>query len=318
MTSEALFAPIAVMKRAAVRLTMALVLLSCVAAARGELIYGLTAQGALINFDSATPGSVNAVGNVTGASSGQLFLNIDFRPTNGLLYGLAVNTITGASNIYTINTATAAATLVGNTPFTLSVSIGGRVAMDFNPVTDQARVVSRNGSNYQVNPITGALSATNTTLNYAPGDPGGSGIPDNVALAYSNNFSGATSTTLYGYSFNFDDLLRIGSAGGTPISPDSGQTFTIGGTNQFPLTSNIGFDISSSGTAYLSANISAQTLFSVNLATGQATSLGAIGGNAQLLALAVVPVPEPAAWMLLLLAGGIFGARARSSKRRGF
>ncbi len=39
--------------------------------------------------------------------------------------------------------------MVGSTQFTLSVSIGSRVAMDFNPVTDQARVVSR-GSNYQV------------------------------------------------------------------------------------------------------------------------------------------------------------------------
>ncbi|MGI8435813.1 MAG: PEP-CTERM sorting domain-containing protein [Chthoniobacterales bacterium] len=56
----------------------------------------------------------------------------------------------------------------------------------------------------------------------------------------------------------------------------------------------------------------------MNLATGQATSLGAIGGNPQLLALAVASVPEPAAWMLLLLAVGVFVARAQCSKRRGF
>lgn len=233
------------------------------------------------------------MGNVTGASAGQFFLNIDFRPANGLLYGLAVNTITGASNIYTINTSTAAATMVGTVPFTLSVSIGSRVAMDFNPVTDQLRVVSRNGSNYQVNPTTGTISATNTTLNYAPGDPGGSGIPDNVALAHGNNFAGAATTTLYGYSWNFDDVLRIGSVDGSPISPDSGQTFTIGGAQMFPLTSNIGFDISASGVAYMSSNIGAQTLFMVNLATGRATALGAIGGNPQLVSLSVAPVLEP-------------------------
>ncbi len=274
-----------------------------------ELIYGLTAQGGLISFDSASPGSVTTVGNVTGASAGQFFLNLDFRPANGLLYGLAVNTITGASNIYTINTSTAAATMVGTTPFTLSVSIGSRVAMDFNPVTDLARVVSRNGSNYQVSPVTGAIAATNTTLNYVPGDPGGSGIPDNVALAHSNNVVGAAATTLYGYSFNFDEVLRIGAANGMPISPDTGQTFTIGGAMQFPLTSNIGFDISGSGAAFLTGNIGAQTLFSVNLATGRATTIGAIGGNPQLVSIAVAPVPEPGAIGFLVLGAVAIAAR---------
>lgn len=286
----------------------------CAGVVRAELIYGLTAQGALLTFDSATPGTVTNVGNVTGASAGQFFLNIDFRPANGLLYGLAVNTITGASNIYTINTSTAAATMVGTVPFTLSVSIGSRVAMDFNPVTDQLRVVSRNGSNYQVNPTTGTIGATNTTLNYAPGDPGGSGIPDNVALAHNNNFAGAAATTLYGYSWNFDDLLRIGSANGMPLSPDTGQTFTIGGAMQFPLTSNIGFDISGSGAAFLTGNIGAQTLFSVNLATGRATTIGAIGGNPQLVSIAIAPVPEPGAVVLLVCAGIGFCVRRRFSK----
>ncbi len=281
--------------------------------ASAELIYGLTAQGALITFDSATPGTVATVGNVTGASAGQFFLNLDFRPATGLLYGLAVNTITGAANLYTINPATAAASMVGATPFTLSVSIGGRVAMDFNPVTDQLRVVSRNGSNYLVSPTAGTIIAQQATLNYAPGDPGGSGIPDNVALAHSNNVAGASSTTLYGYSWNFDDVLRIGSVGGAPIGPDSGQTFTLGPAQFFPLTTNIGFDISASGLAYMSGNAGVQTLYSINLATGHATALGAIGGNPQLVALSVAPVPEPTALALLLL--GAAGLMARRCLR---
>ncbi|MEP6821374.1 MAG: DUF4394 domain-containing protein [Chthoniobacterales bacterium] len=297
------------MKRLLLLGACVLVTMSSVCATRGELIYGLTAQGGLISFDSSSPGSVTNVGAVAGASAGQFFLNIDFRPANGLLYGLAVNTITGASNIYTINTSTAAATMVGTTPFTLSVSIGGRVAMDFNPVTDQARVVSRNGSNYQVSPVTGTITASNTTLNYVPGDPGGSGIPDNVALAHSNNVAGTPATTLYGYSFNFDEVLRIGSANGMPISPDTGQTFTIGGAMQFPLTSNIGFDISGSGAAFLTGNIGAQTLFSVNLATGRATTIGAIAGNPQLVSIAVAPVPEPDALRLLVLGAVAIAAR---------
>ncbi|MEP6810055.1 MAG: DUF4394 domain-containing protein [Chthoniobacterales bacterium] len=148
----------------------------------------------------------------------------------------------------------------------------------------------------------GGISATHTTLDYAPGDPGGSGVPDNVALAFGNNFAGATTTTLYGYSWNFDDLLRICSPDGSPFSPDSGRTFTIGPAQMFPLTTNVGFDISASSVAYMSSNIGAQTLFTVNLATGRATALGAIGGNPQLVSLSVAPVPKPGVSALLGLA----------------
>ncbi|MDQ2659796.1 MAG: DUF4394 domain-containing protein [Verrucomicrobiota bacterium] len=262
--------------------------------APAELVYGLTAQGGLISFDSATPGSVSTVGNISGASSGQFFLGIDFRASNGLLYGLAVNTITGASNIYTINLATAAASLVGTTPFTLSTSIGGRVGMDFDQANDMLRVITRNGSNYRVNPNAGSLFAQDTTLTYTGGVP--SQTPDSVAIAYAPN------STLYSYTFDFDEFVRIGGVGGMP-SANGGECFAIGGSGTFPLTSNVGFDISQNGTAYLFDFPNASRFFTVDLATGHATLVGPIGGSPQLVSLAVAPVPEPATALLLLGAG---------------
>ncbi|MGI8819587.1 MAG: DUF4394 domain-containing protein [Chthoniobacterales bacterium] len=286
----------------------------CVAAAllggglnlRAEVIYALTGgPGTLVSFDSATPSVVNTIGNISGATSGQFFYDISFRPSNGLLYGLAVNSFTGASNLYIINPLTAAASLVGGSPFSLSLSIGGRVSMAFDPVADSVRVISRNGSNYRVDPNTGTLTAQDSNLRYTGGVP--SQTPDTTAIAYSNYFAGATSTTLYAYTFNFDEFVRVGSLGGNPISPNSGECFVVGGSGQFPLSSNVGFVISPTGMAYMTANIGASTLFTVNLGNGHATPVGAIAGNLPIIAIAVAPVPEPGTSALLLGAGGMLG-----------
>ncbi|MEP6955337.1 MAG: DUF4394 domain-containing protein [Chthoniobacterales bacterium] len=289
-------------------LCLAAALLGGGVSARAELIYALTGgPGTLVSFDSATPSVVNTIGDVSGATTGQFFYDISFRPSNGLLYGLAVNSFTGASNLYIINPLTAAASLVGGSPFTLSLSIGGRVSMAFDPVADSLRVISRNGSNYRVDPGSGMLTAQDSILRYTGGVP--SQTPDATAIAYSNNFSGATSTTLYAYTFNFDEFVRVGSLGGNPISPNSGESFVVGGSGQFPLSSNVGFVVSPNGMAYMTANIGASTLFTVNLATGRATPVGAIAGNLPIIGIAVapVPVPEPGTSALLLGAGGVLG-----------
>src|SRR5436309_896480 len=60
----------------------------------------------------------------------------------------------------------------------------------------------------------------------------------------------ATTTTLFGIDSNLDVLVRQGSVDGTPVSPNTGQLFTVGplGVN---TTNLVGFDISgTTGTAY--------------------------------------------------------------------
>ncbi len=67
-------------------------------------LFGLTDNNALVDFNSNNPNRSRMIG-VTGITG--TLLGIDFRPANGLLYGL-----TDTNNIYTIDTTTGAATLV--------------------------------------------------------------------------------------------------------------------------------------------------------------------------------------------------------------
>jgi hypothetical protein len=238
------------------------------AVGRAETIYGLTVADGLLTFDSATPGTTTPLIAISGLQPGELILAIDLRPATGQLYGLG-----STSRLYTINPTTGAATQVGSAgAFTLSGSV---FDMDFNPVVDRIRVVSDTDQNIRLNPNDGTLTATDTNLAYASGDPNFGTNPIMPGAAYSNNFAGSSTTTLFGIDGGLDILVRQGSPGGSPVSPNSGQLFTIG-----PLGVNAagtsGFDISGvTGTAY--AMFNSFDFYTVNLSTGAVTLVGTIG-----------------------------------------
>jgi len=274
--------------------------------ARAELLTGITTTGNLVTFDSATPGTIMTTVGVTGLQAGETLLGIDRRPANTVLYGLG-----STSRLYTINSTTGSATQVGSAgAFTLSGTGGG---VDFNPVPDRLRFVSNTGLDLRLNPNDGTLTATDTALAYAAGDPNASVTARVVGSAYTNNFNGAVTTTLYGIDSNLNILVTQGSPGGSPISPNSGQLFTVGALG-FDTSDLAGFDISGiSGVAYASMTAPAgnfSQLFTINLSTGAATLVGTIGGGVPLTGLAAA-VPEPGTLSLTLLGLGLvtFGSR---------
>ena len=239
-----------------------------------ELIYGVTTTNVLLTFDSATPGTTNVV-PITGLQAGENILGIDLRPATGQLYALG-----STSRLYTINPATGAATAVDG-PFS-PVLAGTAFGFDFNPVVDRIRVVSDAGQNLRLNPDTGTVAGTDTVLTFGPSDPNFKSLPHIVGAAYVNNIAGAASTTLFDIDSNLDILVRQGSVDGTPISPNTGQVFTIG-----PLGVNtadaVGFDVSGvTGVAYASLTPvtgAASQLYTVNLGTGAVTLIGMIGAG---------------------------------------
>ena len=279
--------------------------LCAASAANAELIYGLTAASTgLVTFDSATPGTVSATTPITGVTTG-LLRGIDFRPSNGLLYGYSYNPTGTVGQLYTINTTSGAATAVG-APLTLtSIGASSRVSIDFNPVADALRVVSGSGANYRVNADTGALLGQDTILAYAATDPNAATTPIVGDVAYTNSVAGATSTTLYSYEFALDNITTVGGINSTP-SPNGGQLFTVG--TILPVSggdAGNGLDISgTTGIAYLSLDdIASPTLndelYRVNLSTGALTLLGTAGVDLLDISVAPVAVPEPASLAVL-------------------
>ena len=229
---------------------------------RAETIVALTASNRLLSFDHATSGTITSSVQVTGLQPGERLLGIDFRPATGELYALG-----STSRLYTLNTTTGAAKLIGTTAFTPALS-GTRFGFDFNPAVDLIRVTSDADQNLRLNPNTGAVAATDTNLQFAATDPHAGANPNVVGSAYSNNFTGATVTVLYDIDSSVDALLIQ--------NPPNGGTLNTVGAMGIDATDEVGFDISGvTGAAYVSLSTN---LYSINLQSGAATLLGSIGG----------------------------------------
>jgi uncharacterized protein DUF4394 len=232
-------------------------------------VFGLQSSGtSFVKFNSATPGTIISTTTITGLQVGETILGIDFRPCTSQLFGLG-----STSRLYTIDSATGAATQVGSSgAFTLS---GIDFGFDFNPVVDRIRVVSDADQNLRLHPDTGALVATDTSLAYAVGDPNVGANPNVVGSAYQNNFKGTTTTTLFGIDSGLDILA-------TQNPPNNGTLNTIGSLGAGVDTTGLtGFDVAAgSGVGYASLtapSATSSTLNIVNFATGAVTAIGASG-----------------------------------------
>ena len=253
-------------------------------------VWALTASQKLINFSNLSPGTIARTVTITGLAAGETLVGMDFRPRNGQLFA-----VSSASRVYLLNTTTGAATVVGTAAFTPAVN-GTAFGVDFNPVPDRIRFVSDAEQNLRLNPDTGGVAGTDATIAFATGDANQSANPNLVGAAYSNNVAGATTTTMYAIDSNLDILVRQGSLTGAPVSPNTGQLTTIGalGVN---TSEQVGFDIADFNDyalASLTTVGAAQSqLYTINLTTGAATSIGVIGGGEVVRGLAIAPTFGP-------------------------
>jgi trimeric autotransporter adhesin len=239
-------------------------------------IVGLTSGNNLVTFNANSPNFVSSSTPITGLLGGEAVVGIDYRPANGLLYGY-----TNYNRVVSINTATGAATFVG-APVGLT---GSAYGIDFNPTVDRLRVVNDNDQNVRINPNDGSLTSMDAALAYAMGDPNFGQNPNVVGAAYTNNFVGAATTTLYDIDSNLDILV-------TQNPPNNGTLNTVGPLG-FNTSNVVGFDISSTtNAAYASLQPALgglSGLYTINLSTGQATLIGTIGGTQSILGIAIVP-----------------------------
>ena len=271
--------------------------LAVAGSARAEVITALTTSNTLVRFDSATPGTlIGATVPISGLQPGETLQGIDFRPSDGRLFGVAYNSTTGRVNVYAIDQTTGA---VQNSNLNNNVVAAGigRLMIDFNPVANALRIVGSNGGNFRIPASgTGAL-VTDTALN--PGSPVVTGI------AYDRSFAGATQTTLFDIDSAGNNLTTQGGINGSP-SPNLGTLTVVGGLTGIAGSAVTGFDISGvTGVAYLSNN---SGLFTLNLGTGAASNVGAIGSGALgIFDITAAPIPEPGSLTLMgIAAAGLY------------
>jgi Ca2+-binding RTX toxin-like protein len=251
-------------------------------------LLGLADQNRLVAFDPSHPKQTTKI-QVTGVDGN--LIGIDFRPANGLLYG-----ITDTNKIYTIDIKTGIATLVS--PLSpIGFNAGQQSGVDFNPVPDRLRLVGSNDQNLRVNVDTGAIADFDLTtpafepdknVSYPMGDRNFGQDPNVTAVAYTNAFAGAPSTSrttqLFGIDSKLDTLVLQNP-------PNDGKLTTIGSLG-VDFGTKGGFDIFSpvNGVNFAYA-ASGSTLYSIDVSTGAAKSLGQIGnGEFKLLGLAATTV----------------------------
>lgn len=248
-----------------------------------------TESGKLITFKSTDPGIALTSVTVTGLG-GAGIAGIDARPANSTIYILSTD-----DKLYTVNTTSGAATLVGAPPLAGFTNVGG---FNFNPVPDRIRAINTDGSiNKRFNPDTGALAGTDTALSYATGDVNAGKTFALRGMAYkaTSVVSGANVTTAYVIDATQNVLATLGGPNGTP-SPNGGQLYTVGalGVDVSTDVTQQTFEIDGANSVgYFVHEGSVRTLRQVNLTTGASKPCGGTvpatgGGELPLKAMTVV------------------------------
>lgn len=283
--------------------------------AGGVPAIALAAANNLLRFNSATPGTVTTQA-ISGLAGGETVVGIDFRPSTGQLFGVTTNG-TGGVRMVLIDPQTGSTSAVQGTTFQQFVNGAGAplpitgtgFGVDFNPVTDRLRVVTNTGLNFRFNPSTGTLSDGDN--GGAPGSVTGSNPDGSIggatttvdATAYTSSFAPVTGTgitTQYTLDAVSDSLyIQTLPNSGTQTAP---LAITLGGVplnfsaaNGFDIPSNVrsantNAPAAGKGIAALTVGGSAG-LYSIDLSTGAATLLGAIGAGTALSGLTLASAP---------------------------
>lgn len=221
---------------------------------------GLVGDKTLVMFDTDKPAVTKTI-EVGGVDK---LLGIDFRPGNKTVVG-----VTADHRIVTIDLASGNTTEVARMDRMLELT-DAPVVVDFNPMADRLRFMTGT-TNHRVHPDTGAVTVDGT-LAFEDGDMHKGETPNIVAASYINSFGKPEKTAMYNVDATIGALIQ-------QTKPNDGTLKAIGklGINDMPST--FAFDIHGTdggqNTAYL---VAGKTLYTVDLATGAATEVGAVDG----------------------------------------
>lgn len=259
----------------------------------------------LTRFDPTTPGTTTTV-SVSGVTAGETLVGIDGRPQTGQTYGLGVNATANTATLYLLDPQSAAATAVGTAGQIAFVDAGGNpvdlpdpatvgYGMDFNPTVDRLRIVTGGGLNFRINPNNGMPVDGNLNSGAPAGtNPDGAlngGATGAQGTAYTNSYAQSLTggvTTQYSLNTTLDSFFIQNPPNAGTLT--NGLPLTLGGA-ALDFSSLNGFDIPSTvavtasntaavGQGWMLGSVGGVTgVYRLDLATGVATSLGALGAG---------------------------------------
>lgn len=221
---------------------------------------GLVGDKTLVMFDTDKP-AVTKTMEVGGVDK---LLGIDFRPGNKTVVG-----VTADHRIVTIDRASGNATEVAKMDKMLELT-DAPVVVDFNPMADRLRFMTGT-TNHRVHPDTGAVTVDGT-LAFEDGDMHKGETPNIVAASYINSIGKPEKTAMYNIDATIGALIQ-------QTKPNDGTLKAIGKLGIKDMPATYAFDIQGinggQNTAYL---LTSKILYTVDLATGAATEVGAVEG----------------------------------------
>jgi hypothetical protein len=256
------------MIRRTLLLSFVLVLVNSGAAAGVPRLYALTAESPrLISFNADAPGTVLSSVPVLGLDAGETLHGMDVRPANNtfvLLTSQGLRTLDPITGGLSLPVALAGDPADASDPF-VGFDASQGVGVDVNPVPDRLRVVTGVGESMRINMANG-LVTTDSDLN--------PGSPQVVAVAYTNPFPGAISTTLYDFDTAADQMaIQNPPNNGTLTALTGPFGMAVGG----PRVASMEIAPGDNATAYMSATTGAPNqLIRIDLTTGVGTVVGTI------------------------------------------
>ncbi|WP_030371626.1 DUF4394 domain-containing protein [Streptomyces rimosus] len=253
-------------------------------AAPGLRAFGISGDGTLMaTFTTDRPDVLDWVRTVTGLSGDTSLIGIDFRVQDGLLYGVG-----NKGGIYTIKTPPATADVVVTKVSQLQYDLRGTTfGVDFNPAADRLRVISDTGQNLRHN-LNDHSTIQDLNLTTPPIEGTTKGV---TAAAYTNNdLSAATATSLIDINTTSDQVVLQSPANNGTLAPTGSLGLDAGlkaGMDIYSTLSN-GKAVDNAAFASLTpVGAGTPSLYSINVLTGQATSIARFPLNITDLAIAL-------------------------------
>lgn len=219
--------------------------------------------------------------------AGEQITGIDFRPSDGYLYALSDQGTVYQVMLFppgqgtTVQVAQASPRFAG----------GVQSLMDFNPVLDALRLIGSSDENYALVNSGGNLNVTavQTMIAYAPGDPAAGANPNLTGGAYTNNVVGSTTTLFYALDYDRDTLVTILPNASGSSATGGGQLTTIGRLRRadgtpilIPATADLDIYTDPATGANLLTGIAGRVVFTVDIGSvspGQDVTVRAAGLN---------------------------------------